>query len=104
VCVQVQEAACAAVSHFLGHGGECIFPYIAQLLDVFAVGFSKYQARNLLVLYEAVSTLSGTVVKATLSQSSFTLIDSPSPHSYAHAHAHAHAHPPLPLRVVSHSG
>jgi hypothetical protein len=58
VC-QVQEAALVALQEFIGAADEAIVPFIPDILHVFSVGFTKYQARNLHVLYDAVGRLSG---------------------------------------------
>jgi hypothetical protein len=56
---QVQEAALVALTAFITNGNDAITPFTSEVLAVFSAGFSKYQARNCHVLYDAVGALSG---------------------------------------------
>lgn len=57
--MQAQEAACAALGELLSQGGDVMVPFIPQLLAAFSVAFSKYQAKNLLSLFDSVACLAG---------------------------------------------
>ena len=43
---------------------ELCIPHLAQILEVLVTAFSRYQAKNLLILFDAVSTLAEAVGKA----------------------------------------
>ncbi|GEQ71070.1 hypothetical protein JCM33374_g4751 [Metschnikowia sp. JCM 33374] len=53
----VQQAACSALSSFVEEADVSLIQYyVAPLLEHFAKCFSKYQRKNLLILYDCVST------------------------------------------------
>jgi hypothetical protein len=43
----------------LTHGEDVMIPYIPKLLAAFGAAFSKYQAKNLLSLFDSVACLAG---------------------------------------------
>jgi hypothetical protein len=85
---KVQEAALVALTAYINNAEELIVPFIQQILAVFSVGFSKYQARNCHVLYDAVAALSGTCLTVccrSLAAPAFPL------HLLRHTHTHTHS-------------
>ncbi|GBE61557.1 HEAT repeat-containing protein [Babesia ovata] len=54
---RVQEAACSALASFIEGGGCQLVPYIQPIVQTVVKAFDCYQARNLMMLYDAVSTL-----------------------------------------------
>ncbi|CAI4228571.1 unnamed protein product [Auanema sp. JU1783] len=61
---KVQEAACSAFAVFEEEGGDFLIPYLPEIITTLVKAFSIYQARNLLILYDAVGTLAGSVGSA----------------------------------------
>ena len=58
---RVQEAACSAFATLEEEAGTELVPYLPQILDTLVFAFKKYQAKNLLILYDAVGTLADSV-------------------------------------------
>ena len=58
---RVQEAACSAFATLEEEAAHDIVPFLPQILDTFVLAFRKYQAKNLLILYDAVGTLADSV-------------------------------------------
>eukprot|EP00761_Pharyngomonas_kirbyi_P013600 gb/GECH01013629.1/.p1 GENE.gb/GECH01013629.1/~~gb/GECH01013629.1/.p1 ORF type:complete len:894 (+),score=181.29 gb/GECH01013629.1/:1-2682(+) len=58
---KVQQAACSAFSTFVEDAHREVMPYLSSILPVLAQCFSRYQAKNVLTLYDAVCTLAETV-------------------------------------------
>ncbi len=58
---RVQEAACSAFATLEEEAGIELVPYLPLILEAFAIAFRKYQAKNLLILYDAVGTLADSV-------------------------------------------
>jgi hypothetical protein len=58
---RVQEAACSAFATLEEEASVELVPYLAQILETFVFAFKKYQAKNLLILYDAVGTLADSV-------------------------------------------
>jgi transportin-1 len=58
---RVQEAACSAFATLEEETGNDLVAYLPQILDTLVFAFKKYQAKNLLILYDAVGTLADAV-------------------------------------------
>lgn len=58
---RVQEAACSAFATLEEESSVELVPYLSQILDTLVFAFKKYQAKNLLILYDAVGTLADSV-------------------------------------------
>ena len=58
---RVQEAACSAFATLEEEASAELIPFLAQILDTLVFAFKKYQAKNLLILYDAVGTLADSV-------------------------------------------
>ncbi|CAI8013786.1 Transportin-1 [Geodia barretti] len=58
---RVQEAACSAFATLEEEACTELVPYLAEILQVLMSAFSKYQAKNLLILYDAIGTLADSV-------------------------------------------
>lgn len=58
---RVQEAACSAFAVVEEEAGELLVPYLGPVLHNLMFAFSKYQAKNLLILYDAIGTLADAV-------------------------------------------
>uniref|UniRef100_A0A6U4NCF6 Importin N-terminal domain-containing protein n=1 Tax=Hemiselmis andersenii TaxID=464988 RepID=A0A6U4NCF6_HEMAN len=54
---KVQEAACSAMATLEEEAGSLLVPHVAQILQVFSAALPRYQARNLVILYDACGTL-----------------------------------------------
>eukprot|EP00283_Hemiselmis_rufescens_P009990 CAMPEP_0173429772 /NCGR_PEP_ID=MMETSP1357-20121228/8387_1 /TAXON_ID=77926 /ORGANISM="Hemiselmis rufescens, Strain PCC563" /LENGTH=894 /DNA_ID=CAMNT_0014394007 /DNA_START=35 /DNA_END=2716 /DNA_ORIENTATION=+ len=54
---KVQEAACSAVATLEEEAGTLLVPFVPQILQIFAAALPRYQARNLIILYDACGTL-----------------------------------------------
>ncbi|CAB1332331.1 unnamed protein product, partial [Coregonus sp. 'balchen'] len=54
---RVQEAACSAFATLEEEACTELVPYLAYILDTLVFAFSKYQHKNLLILYDAIGTL-----------------------------------------------
>lgn len=58
---RVQEAACSAFATLEEEACTELVPYLQYILQTFVYAFSKYQHKNLLILYDAVGTLADSV-------------------------------------------
>ncbi|CAB3404704.1 unnamed protein product [Caenorhabditis bovis] len=61
---KVQEAACSAFATLEEEAGEQLIPFLPNILDTLVRAFGVYQAKNLLILYDALSTLANSVGEA----------------------------------------
>ncbi|MFT7797886.1 transportin-2-like [Arapaima gigas] len=58
---RVQEAACSAFATLEEEACTELVPYLSFILDTLVFAFSKYQHKNLLILYDAIGTLADSV-------------------------------------------
>ena len=58
---KVQEAACSAFATLEEEACIQMVPYLKQILETLVSAFRKYQAKNLLILYDAIGTLADSV-------------------------------------------
>ena len=58
---RVQEAACSAFATLEEEACMELVPYLGDILRVLVTAFSRYQAKNLLMLYDAIGTLADSV-------------------------------------------
>ena len=58
---RVQEAACSAFATLEEEACTELVPYLGDILQVLMTAFNKYQAKNLLILYDAIGTLADSV-------------------------------------------
>lgn len=58
---KVQEAACSAFATLEEEACMELIPYLPVILETLVAAFGKYQAKNLLILYDAVGTLADSV-------------------------------------------
>lgn len=58
---RVQEAACSAFATFEEEASVKMEPYLHDIVHTFVEAFKRYQAKNLLILYDAVGTLADSV-------------------------------------------
>lgn len=58
---KVQEAACSAFATLEEEACTELVPYLGFILQTLVYAFDKYQAKNLLILYDAVGTLADSV-------------------------------------------
>ncbi|GMR36566.1 hypothetical protein PMAYCL1PPCAC_06761 [Pristionchus mayeri] len=58
---RVQEAACSAFATFEEEANVQLVPYLSDIIRTLVTAFGYYQARNLLILYDAVGTLADSV-------------------------------------------
>ena len=58
---RVQEAACSAFATLEEEARVELVPFLRQILEVLLFAYSKYQAKNLLILYDAIGTLAESV-------------------------------------------
>ncbi|KAK4318649.1 hypothetical protein Pmani_010366 [Petrolisthes manimaculis] len=58
---RVQEAACSAFATLEEEACTELVPYLADILQILLFAFKKYQAKNLLILYDAIGTLADSV-------------------------------------------
>ncbi|TMS32640.1 hypothetical protein L596_000457 [Steinernema carpocapsae] len=58
---RVQEAACSAFATLEEEACHELVPYLSDILTTLVQAFNRYQAKNLLILYDAVSTLADSV-------------------------------------------
>lgn len=58
---RVQEAACSAFATLEEETGNDLVVFLPQILETLVFAFKKYQAKNLLILYDAVGTLADSV-------------------------------------------
>lgn len=61
---KVQEASCSAFATLEEELGEELVPYLDKIVPVFVSAFGIYQRKNLLILYDALSTLAECVESA----------------------------------------
>jgi transportin-1 len=61
---KVQEAACSAFASVEEEAGAELIPYIGPVLQNLMFAFTKYQAKNLLILYDAIGMLADAVGSA----------------------------------------
>jgi len=57
----VQAAACAALATLIDESRMMLKPYLKDLLTALMYAFQRYQAKNLLAIYDCISTLSDAV-------------------------------------------
>jgi transportin-1 len=57
----VQEAACSAFATLEEVAGERLLPYLEPILQNLMFAFHQYQTKNILILYDAISTLAEAV-------------------------------------------
>lgn len=58
---KVQEAACSAFATLEEEAQSDLVPYLYHILQTLVKAFDKYQAKNLLILYDAIGTLADSV-------------------------------------------
>ncbi|OLY82423.1 Transportin-1 [Smittium mucronatum] len=58
---KVQEAACSAFATLEEDAGSLMIPYIESVLQTIIYAFSKYQHKNLIILYDSIGTLAEAV-------------------------------------------
>uniref|UniRef100_A0A0N4U2Z0 Transportin-1 n=1 Tax=Dracunculus medinensis TaxID=318479 RepID=A0A0N4U2Z0_DRAME len=58
---RVQEAACSAFATLEEEASTELVPYLSDIISTLSVAFQRYQAKNLLILYDAVGTLADSV-------------------------------------------
>ncbi|KAK0393918.1 hypothetical protein QR680_000469 [Steinernema hermaphroditum] len=58
---RVQEAACSAFATLEEEACHELVPYLTDILGTLVEAFNRYQAKNLLILYDAVGTLADSV-------------------------------------------
>ena len=58
---RVQEAGCSAFATFEEEAGQQLIPWLEPILHNLTLAFTKYQQKNLLILYDAVGTLADAV-------------------------------------------
>lgn len=58
---RVQEAGCSAFATLEEEAGEELKPFLGSILGNLVFAFSKYQQKNLLILYDALGTLADAV-------------------------------------------
>ncbi|CAI2178857.1 6952_t:CDS:10 [Funneliformis geosporum] len=61
---RVQEAACSAFATLEEEACDLLIPYLEPILRNLVYAFSKYQHKNLLILYDAIGTLADSVNSA----------------------------------------
>ncbi|KAB5593276.1 Importin subunit beta-2 [Ceratobasidium theobromae] len=61
---RVQEAGCSAFATLEEDAGPALEPYLDPILRNLVFAFQKYQAKNLLILYDAIGTLADAVGSA----------------------------------------
>ena len=58
---RVQEAACSAFATLEEEACTELVPYLGDILQVLMTAFHRYQAKNLMMLYDAIGTLADSV-------------------------------------------
>lgn len=58
---KVQEAGCSAFATLEEEAGAALVPYLEPILRNLTHAFTKYQQKNLLILYDAIGTLADAV-------------------------------------------
>lgn len=61
---RVQEAGCSAFATLEEEACDQLVPYMPHILQTLVQAFSKYQHKNLLILYDAIGTLADSVGSA----------------------------------------
>lgn len=61
---RVQEAGCSAFATLEEEAAGELVPYLEPILRNLTFAFSKYQQKNLLILYDAIGTLADSVMTA----------------------------------------
>lgn len=61
---RVQEAGCSAFATLEEEAGSGLEPFLEPVLRTLAAAFTKYQQKNLLILYDAIGTLADSVGQA----------------------------------------
>lgn len=61
---RVQEAGCSAFATLEEEAGTELIPFLEPILRNLTFAFSKYQQKNLLILYDALGTLADSVGSA----------------------------------------
>lgn len=61
---RVQEAGCSAFATLEEEAGQELVPFLDPILRNLTFAFSKYQQKNLLILYDALGTLADSVGSA----------------------------------------
>lgn len=61
---KVQESGCSAFATFTESAGDALVPYLEAILMHIRMCFKKYKAKNLMILYDAVQTLTDRVSTA----------------------------------------
>ena len=61
---KVQEAGCSAFATLEEEAGAELIPFLQPILQNLTSAFSKYQQKNLLILYDALGTLADSVGSA----------------------------------------
>lgn len=54
---RVQEAACSAIATLLEDGPTHMLPYLDRILATLMAAFAKYQSKNMIILYDTLSSL-----------------------------------------------
>lgn len=65
---KVQESGCSAFATFTETAGEELVPYLEAILMHLSMCFKKYQSKNLIILYDAIQTLTDHVSTALCEQ------------------------------------
>jgi len=60
---RVQEAGCSAFATLEEEAGSLLQPYLEPIIRNLVFAFSKYQQKNLLILYDAIGTLADSVAE-----------------------------------------
>ncbi|KAG4304337.1 hypothetical protein PORY_002312 [Pneumocystis oryctolagi] len=58
---KVQKAGCSALANLEEQAGPILIPYLDPILRTLVIAFQKYQQKNLLILYDALQTLTDSV-------------------------------------------
>ncbi|KAL6045658.1 Transportin-1 [Balamuthia mandrillaris] len=58
---KVQEAAISALATFEEIAQEKLLPYLSHILQALVSAYGKYQAKNLLILYDAIGTMADSI-------------------------------------------
>jgi transportin-1 len=61
---KVQEAGCSAFATLEEEAGQELVPFLQPILQNLTSAFTKYQQKNLLILYDALGTLADSVGSA----------------------------------------
>lgn len=58
---RVQEAACSAFATLEEESTSELLPYLNNILETLVIAFTRYQHKNLLILYDAIGTLADSI-------------------------------------------